>query len=355
VSLIQELERQKETKRDYIVDSRNISMTPDEEHNLYFSGPDGGDLIYTPNEWCHKQIGSKLAIPSRYYDRMKSDAPFLLAENVNTWLEQSTDKRMIRTLDGKARAFLSDRFKTMDNVDLLFVAAPVLRDHNAHIIRADADERKLYIRAICPDLEVGLPDPNGNPSSVVGGIIISNSEVGASTLSVQFYGMVMWCTNGMIGEKLFSKKHLGERLEEGIYQADTIQKMSEVVMLQLRDVLINALSLGYVEDYVNQIREARGVEIPVSVTELVQGSWAGVDINEQERQTILKHLLEDGEGLTQFGFSQAVTATARDHTLADRTEHLEQMGYRYTTMPKQSFERECIALSKISKRQPREE
>ena len=59
---------------------------------------------------------------------MRSDAPALLAHNVNHWFKTQPAERMVRTLDGKARAFLSNRYRRLDNFDLLHAVMPVLAE-----------------------------------------------------------------------------------------------------------------------------------------------------------------------------------------------------------------------------------
>ena len=55
-------------------------------------------------EIAHRQIGSALGIPAKYYDKMRAENPELLAQNVNSWFTMTPQKRMVRTLDGNARA-----------------------------------------------------------------------------------------------------------------------------------------------------------------------------------------------------------------------------------------------------------
>lgn len=61
------------------------------------------------------QIAAWAEIPRKYYEKMREDAPDLLQQNVNHWFSLFDGNRMIRTLDGTARAFLSDRYHRMDN------------------------------------------------------------------------------------------------------------------------------------------------------------------------------------------------------------------------------------------------
>ncbi|MEG0936362.1 MAG: DUF932 domain-containing protein, partial [Clostridia bacterium] len=66
----------------------------------------------------HRQLGSSLGIPSKYYDKMQAELPSLLSQNVNGWLRTRDSRQTIRTLDGSARAFLSDRYRRIDNYEI---------------------------------------------------------------------------------------------------------------------------------------------------------------------------------------------------------------------------------------------
>ena len=68
-----------------------------------------------------------LKIPAAYYDRMLSDYPELLAENVNSWFQREPTQRMVRTLDGTVRAFLSNRYRRIDNLDIAEIVLPVIQ------------------------------------------------------------------------------------------------------------------------------------------------------------------------------------------------------------------------------------
>ena len=66
----------------------------------------------------HDQIGSRAGIPAKYYDRMLTEAPDLLATNVNAWHRINPARRMVRTLGGDARSFLSDRYNRIENEEI---------------------------------------------------------------------------------------------------------------------------------------------------------------------------------------------------------------------------------------------
>jgi hypothetical protein len=73
------------------------------------------------------QIGERTGIPAKYLGRMQGEAPKLLAANVNHWFKEAPERRMVRTLDGNIRAFLSDRYMRVDNIDVAEAVLPVLQ------------------------------------------------------------------------------------------------------------------------------------------------------------------------------------------------------------------------------------
>ena len=82
---------------------------------------------YSVTELARRQLAEKLKIPFAYFERMRTEQPALLDRNVNTWLQGDTDRRMIRILDGRVRAVLSDRYRRLDNYDLAENVLPMLQ------------------------------------------------------------------------------------------------------------------------------------------------------------------------------------------------------------------------------------
>ena len=99
-----ELDRQAKVKKDYVATAGAMQMTAvNENFDLVI-----GNTPFQLNENAHRQLGLQLKIPAPYYERMRAENPGLLMANVNGWFRQSPDtRRMVRTLDGTARAILS--------------------------------------------------------------------------------------------------------------------------------------------------------------------------------------------------------------------------------------------------------
>ena len=115
VSLAQKITDQAGQKKDFIATTADLRMNV-EGGAAVLQHPSIGSLPIRPI--AHDHIGLKAGIPARYYDRMLTEAPELLAASVNRWFRDDGDKRMVRTLAGDVRAFLSDRYARIENEEI---------------------------------------------------------------------------------------------------------------------------------------------------------------------------------------------------------------------------------------------
>ena len=129
VDMAKEIQRQADLKADYMLDTRSLRLEPFDS-KLYLNAYDqSGVPALEPlevNSIAHRQIGTHLKIPAAYYDKMLEEYPQLLAQNVNAWFQREPSVRMIRTIEGTARAFLSNRYRRIDNLDIASIVLPVL-------------------------------------------------------------------------------------------------------------------------------------------------------------------------------------------------------------------------------------
>ena len=124
-----ELQRQRNNRQDFIADTKSLEVQTDSNGNSQmFFYLDNEPHTFGINENAHAQISARLGIPYRYYQRMQKETPDLLDNNINTWLEKTPERRMIRVLDGNVRAFLSDRYRRLDNLELCAAVLPVIKE-----------------------------------------------------------------------------------------------------------------------------------------------------------------------------------------------------------------------------------
>src|SRR6266511_530731 len=121
--LATEILRQARSKRDYVAPTTALHYAPPPVTSNRPGGESEALSLegvgqYAITDHAHSQLAEHLGIPKKYYDRMRQERPELLAANINTWLAAKPEKRLVRTLDSQVRAFLSDKYRPLDHVDL---------------------------------------------------------------------------------------------------------------------------------------------------------------------------------------------------------------------------------------------
>ena len=76
--------------------------------------------------------------------------------NASTWFKHESSQRMLRTLDGSARAYLSNRY--IDNIDIAGVTLPILnRLPDIRFESCQITESHMYIKAVPPTCRQRYP------------------------------------------------------------------------------------------------------------------------------------------------------------------------------------------------------
>ena len=147
--LYQKLEEQRENRKDMIADTRSLIVNSADGISSLSVSTGDDVMFYVVSDVAHRQIADRLGIPFKYYDRMRLEYPTLLDQNINGWLIKNPEKRMLRTLDGKLRAFLSDRYRRLDNLELVDHVLPVIAQMKGCSIEScDITETHLYMKAV---------------------------------------------------------------------------------------------------------------------------------------------------------------------------------------------------------------
>ena len=255
--LLEEINRQSEGKRDYLTRSRAMRVSTLRDGTmLEVPTPDGEPLAI--RDTAHGQLAERVGIPKAYYDRMREHAPALFDDERESLAQASDDRRLVRTLDGHARAILSDRYRMLDNDDLAAVALPILMDHGFELVSAEITERKFYLKATTPRLQAEV-----KPGDVVqAGVVISNSEVGHGTLKIEPLLYFLVCTNGLVlPDASLRRQHVGRHLSdldsaERYFRQETIRADDAAFWMKVRDVLLGMLDESAFPGYLNRVRDA---------------------------------------------------------------------------------------------------
>lgn len=332
--LAAELDRQSKVKRDFIVSTEAMQM---EDGAALFSLTrplESGMREVEPFNMTplfHRQVGATLGIPAKYYDKMQADYPELLVRNVNGWFVHSPTRHTVRTLDGNARAFLSDRYRRIDNYAVAQATLPIIGEMDgARVESCEVTDTRMYLKMVNPRLEAEVQKGD----IVQAGITISNSEVGLGSVTVMPMAFRLVCLNGMIINDLGQRKyHIGRENEESweLYSDDTLKADDEAFMLKLADIVRTAVDEAKFAKVIDKLREAAGVRIRGHVPEVVELTSRQYGFNQTEQADILQHLIQGGD-LSLYGLGNAVTRASQQAETYDRATTMETAGWQIITM-----------------------
>lgn len=348
--LAAELVRMQETKHDHVVDTRRMSVMTDDEGKttLSFDTTADGLVEGLVNDHAHNQIAQRLAIPKKYYDRMRMDAAVLLDQNVRHWFYEQPERRMVRMLDGNVRAFLSDRFRRLDNFDLMERAIlPALDDIDGlafHV--ASLTPERMVLRAILPTVQCEIGLRVGDV--VQAGFQIRNSEVGSASLSVDPFVWKLDCLNGLVSSVgSLRAYHVGRRIEDTeeaqvIFRADTLAADDKAFYLKARDAIRQAVDETEFDDLVVKMRAAATGEIVRAPVEATQALAQTFNLSDGETSSVLASLATGGD-LSRWGMVNAVTDAAKQADTFDRQEEMERLGGELLVMSHGDWARIAVA------------
>lgn len=344
VELAQEIQRQAGAKADYVAPVHALSV-----------GTTGGTALdveghgqYGITSTTHHQISSHLGIPADYYDRLHAGAaelrdPYHLSRSlfestVNALLQArpSDERRMVRTLDGNARAFLSDRYRPLDHDEILERVLPALGEFDLDWSESSLEvtDQRLYMKLVNPQVQADI----NVGDTVQAGVLVTNSEIGMGSFSVTPLVFRLVCRNGMIRQDFAKRKyHTGARLGgEGemyeYYRDDTVRARNEATVLEMRDLIRGALSEAVFGKIVDTLREAAAIRIvgdPIAAVEQVQTRFS---LTNDEKGSLLRALVE-GADLSVWGLANAVTRIAQEAPTYDRSTDLEAIGGQLLALP----------------------
>lgn len=358
-----ELLRRENTKRDFLAPAANLSVRSNGHTDLVLAD------AYAVNEVTHGQLASYLDIPKVYYDKLRSGTESLRVGTfddrfphipistpvfdvvVNSSLTaKGPDRRMIRTLDNSARAFLSDSYNPdLDNYDVLLAAAAAIEQAGLspeNVLSCEVTDRRMYLKVVSPKVDAiiqpsNLHLPHGDhhmlrePEVIQAGFVLSNSETGLGSLAIQPVVYKLKCTNLWTIEEALRQRHLGRTLEakeDGtVYKSDTRRAEATVKLMKIRDHIADAIDVDRFRALADKIQETAQVKLEGAVEKIVEVTARKFGLTIAEKESTLKHLIE-GASLSLWGLTNAITAVAQDATDYDRASELEAIGGKFFSL-----------------------
>lgn len=338
-----EIKRQNQLKEDYLINTENLKLEP-YDSDVYLHMYDNGFEPVEPmqiNQIAHRQLGSRLKIPAAYYDRMRTEHPELLAQNVNAWFQREPAPRMLRTIGGTVRAFLSNRYRRIDNAEIASVVLPIIGQmEGARFESCQITESRMYLKVVNTRLEAEV-----TPGDIVqAGVIISNSEVGEGSVNIQPLIYRLVCSNGMIVNDAQTRKtHLGRinSADENfvLFSDETLAADDHAFVLKIQDTVKAAVEEARFSQVIGMMKQAREAQMNThDVPGIVRLASKEFSITEDESTGVLEHLIS-GNDLSLYGLSNAVTRYSQDVDSYDRATKLESIGYNILSMPSRQWTR----------------
>lgn len=375
--LARALEDQQARKLDFIADTRDITIDvpPVEVMENGEAAPPLKPIAYVENigqfninNHAARQMCSRLKVPAKFFDLMEGGTNRereALSEVLNARLHENPESRMLRTFTmtpdaglpggddgrptglhyGNARAFLSDRYRRMDNIELLMNALPVLQEAGElEVVSCETTERRMFLKVTFPGIEA---------EPVVGdvvrsGVVISNSEVGHGSLKVERMIYRLVCLNGMTVGESMRKFHVGRVQDVGLLNVlsdEAVAADDNALWLAVRDVIRATLDEDAFAEHVRELSESatRTVVNPPKAIEVLAQTFK---LGEKEQQGVLSALIKsdpmlDRNGVrnTQYGLIQAVTAFSQELRDYERATELEAMGGQILALPRKQWAR----------------
>ena len=314
---------QNKMKQDYIAPTnqlqfRTLQNIGETAHSQIVMEANQGEptKILNVNQHCFDQIAQKAEIATPTARRLQQNYPREMDNLINAIWQKENSKRMVRTFEssnqtssynydnhtGTARAFLSDKFKTFDNSDLLESALPTLGESDAcwKIVNFANTDKKLYIRlkseVIQSDAGVG--------DLMAHGIGISNSETGSGSVAVFGINWTLACLNGMQTENVTRKAHITSARDGDTWNVltdETKQADNHSLKLQLRDIVSSYASRDAFDENIEKMRRAKEDTVDVPMNESVENLGKVLTLSKKETSNVLEGLLQT---IGQSGYEQ---------------------------------------------------
>ena len=323
-----ELERERAARQDFIADTRSLTVSTKAGVTSVEVAIKDDIMQYQVSDLAHRQIADRLQIPYKYYERMLREYPKLLDDNINGWLYKNPERRMLRTLDGRLRAFLSARYRRLDNLELADHIRPVIKEmKGCEVVSCEITATHMYLKIINKTMKTEVV-----PGDVVqAGFVLSNSEVGLGAVKVEPLIYRLVCKNGMICKDYAHKKyHTGRQVEDTdnayeLYSDATLAADDKAYFLKVQDIVSVAVDESKFLLTVDKMRLAREDatgENPIQTVELLGDKYL---LTKNERASILRHFALNHD-FSRYGLVNAVTRSAQDNPDYNRATDLERLG-----------------------------
>tara|TARA_R110002051_G_scaffold21001_3_gene56380 strand:+ start:2487 stop:3629 length:1143 start_codon:yes stop_codon:yes gene_type:complete len=348
-------------KQDYLVDTNQLqfaSRALETAQPVITMEQNHGEPTrrFAINDVCFDQIVNEAGIPVQYARRLLTDYPNELEDQVMAIWNNENKTRMLRTYEGtydntqrEARAWVSNKFKTFDNTDMVETVIQPLIESEAQweAVNTSITDKRMYLQF---KSRRSVAEPALGDLMALG-LRITNSETGHGSVNINQMIFTLACLNGMQTAhtlRSIRRPHLGRRRDnEGmniLIQEDTIAAQNQALKLEVRDIMQHVGDEQAFQETIQQMRIAHNREIEGTPQEAVERIGEILKLTKQETSSVLDGLIETFKqpGYTSGKISQATlvnSVTAIQHKAHDDDKgNWQRMGGKILELPRTQWE-----------------
>ena len=319
--------------------------------------------ILDVNDVSFGQIAGHAGIDVRTARRLQAGYSEQFDGLINAIWQKEPSVRMLRSYEGlaltdggrgKLRAFVSDKFKTFDNVNLLNSALPQLMESPAQfqVVNATVTDKRLYLRL---KSLVHTGEGAGVGDIMANGIGLQNSEVGAGSVSVYQIAWTLACLNGMQTQNKTRSSHITSGRDSddwGLLSDQAKDADNRALELKIRD-LVGVYSSRDSFDAVLEGMKAAAADVidaDADKAAVVENLGAVMKLSKKETGDVLNGLLdtigqsgyERDKPISRATLINAVTAVSHKAD-ADDVDLWQQRGGALLSMRPADWQRVAVA------------
>ncbi len=354
--LLVEVRRRSESKKDYLVRTKDAVTYANigQDGKIVLQGLEYDAFEVTDH--THQQIATLHGIPKQFYDSLKDNHPVQHEHLVQGLFGRlpSDHSRLIRVLDGKCRAILSNSYSKYDNYDVCEnILQPLMNTNqwDMKLASANVSDSRLHLKFVT-DLEGNVGD-----DIIYAGIQITNSEIGLGSVRASLLFARIACFNISSTAMSYGKMHKGRKQlagEEIVYSQETQALDNTAVMAKLKEEIEHMLDPEVFDRELNKYREASLIKITAkdspyagsnnaSTPAVIEQVNKHLGIKKEESVDVLTNFFEDSSNYTVYGLSNAITTTSKTCDY-DRATELEKLGHKVVELKPKEWQ-EIYALA----------
>lgn len=302
--VVTELKRQQVVREDVVMNVRDIAIAVDPDLGPIVISATNSGRDYIPKDGLPLldqalvQFAERAPVPPpiRFLRSAMQKYPLQTADWINSTMHEAGGNRLIRILDGKVRAFLSDRYRAIESLDVVAAALSgadeLANADGVFVLEASVSDSHVRIKIVNTAVRDRLDAEGGRHSFVTPGstansrflgrvgfnassvgvvpgdvlwpiVTIANSDTGHGGFTADVGLIEAICTNLAVIAQSVRQIHLGERLDTGIYTTETIQAEARAITLKGRDTIAVAFNEDSFRSLVNGVRsQASRIALP---------------------------------------------------------------------------------------------